>query len=155
MSKPRQDRADAGLICEVAAALRGWEERTGSRAATKILRKAVWFFWQSPRLAGPLVASKYPRGAPWSDAAAAIVLDGAPLRGRLVIEHLEPMSRTLRWLIEDTPDTSSILEELPTRLSCAVITKAESARLPDDGTPEERYRRGGLDLSVFRPLDER
>lgn len=48
-----------------------------------------------------------------------------------------------------------MLAELPKRLKCAVVTKEESARLPDVGTPRERYRAAGLDLDRLRSLDER
>lgn len=108
-----------------------------------------------PRLERPLVASKYPRRVPWSDEAAAIVLGGERTGGRLVIEHVVPFNLTLRWLIYEVPGVEEVLAELPDRLECAVVTKEESARLPDVGTPQERYRAVGLDLDRLRSLDER
>lgn len=129
------------MVCAVSAALRDWRERTERKPATKILRETVWFYWQLPRLERPLVASKYPRRVPWSDDAAAIVLGGKRTGGR--------------WLINEAPGVEEVLAELPDRLECAVVTKEESARLPDVGTPQERYRAVGLDLDRLRSLDER
>jgi hypothetical protein len=148
-----QDEADAQLVLDVAVSLRRWREKTGKEPATKMLREAVWFFWQRPRLDRPLVASKYPRSAPWSEAAADAVLSGVAGKDRLVIEHLTPMNRTLRWLIDDAPTLKAVISELPARLACAVVTKEESAALPDEGSPEERYAAAGLDLAAFRPLE--
>lgn len=143
------------MVCAVSAALREWRQRTEREPATKILRETVWFYWQFPRLERPLVASKYPRRVPWSDDAAAIVLGGKRTGGRLVIEHVVPFNLTLRWLIDEAPGVDEVLAELPKRLKCAVVTREESARLPDVGTPQERYRAAGLDLDRLRSLDER
>jgi hypothetical protein len=79
-----RDARDARLVADVAVAVRAWETASGRPAATKVLREAVWFFWQNPRLARPRVVDA----------------------------------------------------------------------LPDDGSPEERYRRAGLDLASFRALDD-
>lgn len=150
----RDDRADAELVCAVAAALRSWRESTGNVPASKILREAVWFYWQFPRLERPIVPPKYPRAIPWSEDAARIVLRGERRGGRLVIEHMEPLNRTLRWLIDDAPDPDEVVAGLPGRLECVVVTKEQSARLPDAGTREERYAQAGMSLATFRPLDD-
>jgi hypothetical protein len=63
MNIEARDRADAQLVAEVAAALRGWQQRGGGAAATKVLRETGWFYWQNPRLPRPLVAGKYPHSA--------------------------------------------------------------------------------------------
>lgn len=150
----RDDLADAGLVLDVARALRRWRDATGAPPATKILREAVWFFWQRPRLAGRLVRSKYPRGTRWSPAAAALVEAETDLRGRLVIEHLEPMNRVLRWLIDEAREVEEVADALRSRLEVVVVTTEEGKRLPDAGSPEQRYARAGLDLSSFVPLPD-
>lgn len=151
---PRSDLADAKLISDVAAALRAWRASTGARPALKILRETVWFFWQQPRLERPVVASKYPRASPWSEEAARVALNGEPTNNRLVIEHVEPLNRVLRWLVDEAPTVDAIVCELPKRLHCVVVTKAEATCLPDAGTPVERYAHAGLDLAAFRALDD-
>lgn len=143
------------MLCALAAALRDWREHTGREPSTKILREAVWFYWQAPRLPRPLVASKYPRGVPWSDDAAALFLAGGSTAGKLVIEHLEPLNRTLGWLINEAPEAEEIVDGLPGRIECAVVTQEENKRLPDTGTSEERYRLAGLELDLLRTLDDR
>lgn len=146
--------ADAALVLDVASALRHWSERTGRQPATKVLREAVWFFWQNPRLDRPLIASKYPRSARWSEAAAALALSELSTKGELVIEHIEPMRRVLRWLIYESPSVTDVAEALPQRLQVVVVTREESKRLPDHGSPDERYGAAGLNLREFRPLNE-
>lgn len=155
MEDLRRDEVDAQLVLDVAASLRRWRDRTGKEPATKVLRETVWFFWQHPRLDRPLVASKYPRGALWSEEAASAALSGSSLKDKLVIEHLEPMNRALRWLIDDEPIVQLVIDQLPDRLACAVVTKEQSLGLPDAGSPEERYAAAGLDLAAFRSLDWR
>lgn len=150
----RRDDVDAQLVLDVAASLRSWRDRTGKEPATKVLRETVWFFWQHPRLDRPLVASKYPRGALWSEEAARAAGLGLTGKGELVIEHLEPMNRALRWLIDDAPTTQEVIDGLPGRLMCAVVTKDQSAGLSNTGSAEERYRASGLDLATFKPLDQ-
>ena len=71
-----------------------------------------------------------------------------------MIEHIEPMNRALRWLVEKAPEVDEVIAQLPSRLRCVVVTKDESVRLPDDGTPDERYAKASLDLAGFRALDD-
>ncbi len=59
----RRDAVDARLVTDVARALRAWQASTERPAATKVLREAVRFFWQNPRLKRPVVSGKYPRSA--------------------------------------------------------------------------------------------
>lgn len=72
-----------------------------------------------------------------------------------MIEHVEPLNRALRWLVRDTPTIEQVLEHLPRRIRCAVVTTEEAARLPDSGSPQERYREAQLDLEGLRTLDAR
>lgn len=154
MENVRQDDADAQLVVDVAASLRRWRDLTGKQPPTKVLREAVWFFWQQPRLNRPLVASKYPRAAMWSAEAARLALSGHSSKNQLVIEHLEPMNRALRWLIDEAPTVQAVIDSLPRRLACAVVTREQSLALPDVGSPDERYAAAGLDLTTFQPLDD-
>lgn len=150
-----KDAADAQLVADIADALRTWQARTGRPAATKVLREAVWFYWQNPRLPRPLINGKYPRAAMWSHDAAEMVLAGAAeARGQLVIEHIEPMSRLLRSLINTPEDAGRVAELLGDGLRVVVVTRAESDALPDSGDPDERYASAGLTLSDFRSLDD-
>lgn len=151
---PRSDQADAQLISDVAAGLRAWGHSTGEQPALKILREAIWFFWQQPRLERPVVASKYPRSSPWSEEAARLALSGESTKDRLEIEHVEPLKRVARWLIEDAPSVDTVASELPKRVHSVVVTRDEAKRLPDAGTPSERYAHAGLDLTAFRALDD-
>jgi hypothetical protein len=149
-----RDAVDARLIMDVARALRAWQASSHRPAPTKVLREAVWFFWQRPRLEGPLVSGKYPRSARWSKEAATIALGGdGQTRDRLVIEHVAPMHRILRRLIDEQFEVVQVAEMLREGLEVVVVTREQSSALTDDGTPEERYRRAGLDLARFRPLD--
>ena len=154
MGNIRRDDADAQLVVDVAASLRRWRDVTGKQPPTKVLREAVWFFWQQPRLPRPLVASKYPEGALWSEDAARFALSGHSSKGKLVIEHLEPMNRALWWLIDEAPTVQTVIAMLPGRLACAVVTKEQSLALPDVGSPDERYAAAGLDLTTFQPLGD-
>lgn len=138
---PRSDLADAKLILDVAAGLRAWGDSTGQQPPSKILREAVWFFWQQPRLERPVVASKYPRSSPWSEEAARLALSGESTKDRL-------------WLLDEAPTVDTIASELPKRVHSVIVTRDEAKRLPDAGTPAERYARAGLDLAAFRALDD-
>jgi hypothetical protein len=150
----RDDLADAALVANVATALRAWRDATGRPPSSKVLREAIWFFWQAPRLQRPLVAKKYPRSAPWSEEAAGIVLRGEVIKDRLAIEHTEPLNRTYRWLLDDIPNPETIAAELSGRLGCVIVTAEQGRAIPDAGTPHERYTAAGLDLSSFRSLDD-
>lgn len=155
MASENDDGADAQLITDVAAALRRWQQHSGRPAATKVLRETVWFFWQNPRLDRPLVAGKYPRSARWSREAADVALSAEEEpSGRLVIEHVEPMHRLLRRMIDTPHDAEDIAGYLNRGLEVVVVTKPQSDALPDDGDPEERYRAAGLELHSFRSLDD-
>ena len=146
-----RDAADARLIMDVARALGAWQASSQRPAATKVLREAVWFFWQKPRLERPLVSGKYPKSARWSREAATIALRGdGQTRDRLVIEHVAPLHRILRRLIDEQSDVGQVAEMLREGLDVVVVIREQSAALTDDGTPDERYRRAGLDLASFR-----
>ena len=73
----------------------------------------------------------------------------------MVIEHLVPMKGILRWLIEEERVTDGIVEKPSTGLECAVVTKDESARLPNVGTRQERYAQIGLAMTPGARLTTR
>jgi hypothetical protein len=149
-----RDAVDARLVGDVARALRAWQASSDRPVATKVLREAVWFFWQNPRLEGPLVSGKYPRSARWSREAATIALGGdGHTRHRLVIEHVAPMHRILRRLIDEQFEVDQVAKMLREGLDVVVVTREQSSALTDEGTPEERYSRAGLNLASFRTLD--
>lgn len=152
-----RDQADAQLLSDVAAALHRWEQSTGVKPPLKVLRETVWFFWQHPRLkvGGDLIASKYPRSARWSREAAALAVGGVESwTGHLVIEHIRPLHRVVRQMIEDPPQADQVEELLAPALEVVVITKDQERALPDKGEPEQRYVAAGLDLAAFKSLDE-
>lgn len=155
MTETDRDLTDARLVADVAAALRAWQEASGRPAATKTLRETVWFYWQNPRMPRPRVSGKYPRSARWSREAAEVVLDGdGTVQGRLVIEHIEPMHRLLRRLIDEPLEPTEVASVLSAGLDVVLVTKEQSKLLPDAGSAEERYRAAGLDLNDFRSLDD-
>ena len=43
----------------------------------RIVREALWFIWEAPRLPRPLVATKYPEPYPWSSGARAVFTEHA------------------------------------------------------------------------------
>jgi hypothetical protein len=72
----------------------------------------------------------------------------------LVIEHVAPMHRVLRRLIDERLEVGQVVRMLREGLDVVVVTREQSAALTDDGTPDERYRRAGLDLASARALDD-
>jgi hypothetical protein len=137
----------------------------------RVLREALWFIWEEPRLPRPLVASKYPRSYPWSPRARAVFAEHAGKRPKggwgLVIEHLYPRELLVADLLEDAEvaKTAGSVEVLTERLMAVVTrdddrqlpTRAQSARPWDDyaADPWLRYRSPGLQLEHFAPLSER
>ncbi|MGH2920147.1 MAG: hypothetical protein ACRDLS_16335 [Solirubrobacteraceae bacterium] len=152
----------------VPAAQRFGRER--SRAASmRVLREALWFIWEEPRLPRPLVASKYPKPYPWSPRARATFDAHAGKRPRggwgLVIEHLYPRELLVAYLLDEGAhrDAADAVDILTARLMAAVVTRdddrqlptrAQSARPWDDyaSDPWLRYRAAGLQLEDFAPV---
>jgi hypothetical protein len=164
------DRVDAALIAGVANAVRQWRATTGSaRGDLKLLREAVWFYWEWPRLPRPLVRRKYPTAVPWSKGAReAYHADPRRCPG-LVIEHSEPVTVLLARLLTtsalDGESALAILSEQ--RRAFAVITKDEDKLLAKAGVgrtatrpegpildPLARYKLARLDTAHFLPLAE-
>jgi hypothetical protein len=162
----RDDQADAALVAAVANAVREWRATTGStRGDLKLLREAVWFYWERPRLPRPLVRGKYPTTVLWSvDARAAYHADTKRSPG-LVIEHTHPMTLLLEELLA-TPglDADAARELLSRRVDFVVITADENRRLEAAGVSRQlvkgtsdqlaRYRKACLDTAGFKPLSD-
>lgn len=166
MTEHDRDMADAGLLADVAGALRRWEQATGRVASLKPLREAIWFYWERPRLPKPLVRGKYPEQAPWGVAARELHRHGDS-RGELVIEHAAPMELLMRKLIDDPELTADRCRAaLETGGRWVVITREENKRLAAAGVadcmppgqadepadPWTRHRHAGLDVDSFGPL---
>jgi hypothetical protein len=79
------------------------------------------------------------RSARWSRDAAALAVGGdGQTRHRLVIEHLAPMHRILRRLIDEQFEVVQVAKMLPEGLDVVVVTREQSSALTDDGTPAVR-----------------
>lgn len=151
-----EDLTDARFIADVVEAARRWRASSGRRVRQKPIREAIWFYWQEPRLSAPLVRSKYPKRAMWTEAArAAYAADEA-----LEIDHVEPMENLIRRLLDGPTTLDRVLEELRPSLMC-VVTPGEHARLTAAGSPAtiasvdpwQRYRDAGVDLARVKPLE--
>jgi hypothetical protein len=57
-------------------------------------------------------------------------------------------------MIDSPHEVEEVAAMLASGLDVVVVTKEESAALPDEGAPRERYRAAGLDLDDFRSLDD-
>ena len=165
------DREDAGALLAVAKAcrttLRADRPRSGP---ARVLREALWFIWEGPRLPHPLVASKYPKSYPWSPGARAVYAEHSGKRPDggwgLVIEHLHPREFLVAELLDGTEvaENGRAAELLGERLMAAVVTRQEDRQLPTRrqsarpwreyaSDPWLRYRAAGLPLEEFGPLD--
>jgi hypothetical protein len=166
----RSDRADADALLSIAAACRKTLRSDRSRSGpVRVVREALWFIWEKPRLPEPLVASKYPKAYPWSPDARAVYRERSGKRPNggwgLVLEHLYPRELLVADLISDTGgvDSGAAVELLNGRLMAAVVTRADDRQLPTRAQarrpfqhyaadPWLRYRAATLPLDDFRPL---
>jgi hypothetical protein len=162
------DRRDAGAVLAVVKACRtaldAGRPRTGPRV---VVREALWFLWELPRLPRPLVQSKYPKPYPWSPEARRRFEHSTkrPQGGwGFVIEHLYPRE-LLAWELLDHANELSrdrVVGLLAERVTAAVVTRDEDRVLPTAGEsrkpwedyeadPWRRYR-DRLDVAAFAPL---
>lgn len=175
-----EDLADAAALFEVVKASYATLQRRRPRAGPlRLVREAVWFLWEQPRLPRPLIASKYPLDYPWSPTAQDIFKHFYQLGSRrpggwgLVIEHLYPRELLVRDLIMlaverfpgDDVEPQRVVQLLTSRLMAAIVGRGEDRQLlarrksPDTWTPYEsdpwlRYRSTALEPSKFKVLDE-
>jgi len=131
------DQEDAGALLAVAAACRKALRPDRPRSGPKrVVREALWFIWEKPRLPDPLVESKYPKPYPWSPGAQAVHAGHSGKRPKggwgLVIEHLYPREFLVAELLEGTAvaETAGAVELLTERLMAAVVTRDEDRQLP-------------------------
>ncbi len=161
--------AAAAVLSVAAACRRTIRPGRSSSGAARLLREALWFIWEEPRLPRPLVASKYPKPYPWSPAARAVFAqhDGKRLTGGwgLVIEHLYPRELLVADLLDEPEGTkpAEAVELLTERLMGAVVTRDDDRLLPTRAQsarpwrdyasdPWMRYRSAGLHPENFSAL---
>lgn len=164
------DIADATSILSIVQGTAALSGHVGVSARSRIVREAIWFGWEHPRLPRPLIASKYPTAYPWSAAARARYHQASmkPAGGwGLVFEHLRPRGYLVREVLArvDVLDLAGLISLLRSETFAAIITLDEDKRIAhaglarsmppdDDGTdPWSRYRRAGLDVGGFSPLN--
>jgi hypothetical protein len=150
------DAADLRLLLAVLRAFAEHEAVTGQQVSTKVLREAVYFHWERPRL--PPGGKKSPH---LLHTAAARAHRDAGHRDGLIFEHAYPVNILLRELLAAAPSTT---EDLRARLNAhperVLITKAENDALiaagvanstPDSDDVWSRYRAAGIDPSQIAP----
>jgi hypothetical protein len=118
----------------------------GPRSAgpLRVLREAMWFAWEAPRLPLPTVSLKYPCSYPWSPRAQDVHASSHGRRPRggfgLEIEHLYPTHLLRReFLAGATPDLPSLVEMLTTRTLAAVVTKEDHLLLPSRANASDSW----------------
>src|SRR4029079_3676886 len=165
------DRRDTRAVLSVAMAcrrtLRSGRPRSGPG---RVLREALWFLWEEPRLPRPLVASKYPRSYPWSPRARALVAEHAGKRPKggwgLVIEHLYPRELLIAELLDgaEWTNAATAIDVLTERFIAAVVTREDDRQLPTRAQsvrpwsdyaadPWLRHRWAELPVQDFAQLD--
>ncbi len=153
-----RDEADLSLVLSMLRAYADHQRALGTASAVRLLREAIFFFWEAPRLPP---GGKYSRHLPHSAAARERRAEGH--RDGFVFEHVHPISLVVRALLADMPtDTAQLRQALEASSDRVIITKAEDAALsaagmrneiPPDGDPWGRYRAIGLGRSHFAPLE--
>ena len=156
-ARNRGDAAELQLLLDVLRAFRRYADARGSQPAVKVIREAMFFHWEGPRLPP---GGKYSPFLPHTPAARARKQAGH--RDGFVLEHVLPVNVLIRELLADVPDD---VDALRTRLETAadrvVITKEENAALvaagvgssvPTPGDPWSRYSTAGMDPRQFVPL---
>lgn len=163
------DARDADAILKILSGVTAMGPRIGLTGKSRVVREALWFFWEHPRLPHPLVGSKYPATYPWSAAARMRRQENEtrPQGGwGLIIEHVLPKGLIISQMLDhgDNLTQRTLLRILRDGMAGAVITVAEDKQLQnagvgnsmppgDDGTdPWSRYRYAGLKVSEFAPL---
>lgn len=154
--RQRDDEADLQLLLDLLRSYHDHERRTGITSATRVLREALYFVWEGPRLPNGL---KYAPALPHSPAARA--QRDAGNHAGLVYEHAVPVTLVIRRLLAALPSTTENLRaQLEAHAQRVVITKEEDrlltaaglrARMPDPDDVWSRYRAVGLDPESFVP----
>lgn len=152
-----RDRNDLALILDVIRAFKRHEQARGQAASVKILREAIYFHWEGPRLPPGRKRSPHLAHSP----AASEQRRRGDLTG-LIYEHVLPISHVIRGLLADVPaDEGALQRVLEAAPRAVIITKAEDSAIdaagmrdavPADGDPWSRYRAAHLDPDTFRPF---
>ena len=155
--REQQDEADLALVLDLVRAFAEHGRVLGTDSRQKVLREALFFHWEGPRLPAGGKRSAHLKHSP-----AARAQRSAGEHGGLVYEHVLPVSHVVHELLSDVPQDvvalRAVLEAVP---QAVIITKAEDAALdaagvrhtvPDDGDPWSRYRAAHLDPGEFAPL---
>lgn len=162
------DEHDAGAILLVAKALSSMSPGVFESSLIRVLREAIYFTWEQPRLPKPLVQGKYPRAFPWSADAREILEQhqARPTGGYgLVFEHVIPKHILCSTLLSESQrlTCSELVRSLHDGIAVAIVSKREDQQLPKglDRTLAEyladpwlRYRGSGVDLSRVAPLSQ-
>lgn len=152
-----RDQMDLTLLLNVLRAFKRHELARGEPASVKILREAIYFHWEGPRLPRGRKRSPQLKHSP----AAREQRRQGDLSG-LVYEHVLPISHVIRGLLADVPEDEQALQRaLKAAPEAVIITKAEDAAIdaagmsdvvPSDGDPWSRYRAANLDPETFAPF---
>lgn len=156
-SSGSDDQADLALILKVIRAYSEHASVTGRASGIKVIREAIFFVWEQPRLPG---GGKYSPALPHSPSAHAQVAAGQ--RKGLVFEHVLPISIVVRRLLLNVPaDEQALRAVLDATSDRVIVTKDEDktitaagwgARVPDEAEPWSRYACLGLTKGDFFPL---
>lgn len=152
----RDDEADLELILSLVRAFQRHQRETGISSSIRVLREALYFHWEGPRLppgrkyAPSLLHSSAARD--WRDGGHTTAL---------VYEHAIPVNLVIRAFLAEVPeDTAALRSRLDAHAQRVIITKEEDerltaagfrSRLPDAGDVWSRYREVGIDPDDFRP----
>lgn len=177
-----KDLLDAAAVLEVVnASYLTLQQRQQRGGPLRLVREAVWFLWEQPRLPKPLIENKYPLDYPWSlraqEAFASFYKRGSyrpPGGWGLVIEHLYPRELLVKDLVmlvaecrscDEPAEPKQAVELLTSRLMAAVVGRYEDRQLlarrespqiwgPYELDPWLRYRSTALDPADFKTVDE-
>ena len=156
-ARSRDDVADLQLLLDVLRAFRRYADAHGGQPAVKVIREAMFFHWEGPRLPP---GGKYSPFLPHTPAARARKQAGH--RDGFVLEHVLPANILIRELLAEMPDDVDALRaRLETAADRVVITNEENAALvaagvassvPTPGDQWSRYATAGMDPRQFAPL---
>jgi hypothetical protein len=153
----RDDDRDLQLLLDVLRAFHRYADASGRQPAVKVIREAMFFHWEGPRLPS---GGKYSPLVPHTPAARA--RKEAGYRDGFVLEHVLPVNLLIRQLLADLPvDADALRQRLEAAADRVVITKEEDSALiaagvgssvPTPGDPWSRYAAAGMDPTLFAAL---
>jgi hypothetical protein len=153
----RDDDRDLQLLLDVLRAFHRYADASGRQPAVKVIREAMFFHWEGPRLPP---GGKYSPLVPHTPAARARKEAGH--RDGFVLEHVLPVNLLIKQLLADLPaDADALRQRLEAATDRVVITKEEDSALiaagvgssvPTPGDPWSRYTAAGMDPTLFAAL---